>query len=184
MTTTDVAVLALRVILGSVFVAHGVNHAVGGGGLAGTARWFGSLGMRSPALHALVSVVVEVGAGIAVLIGLLTVPACGALAGVCLVALSIAHRRNGFFVFRDGYEYVLVLAVVCLAVALAGPGPLSVDAAIGLTGVIGGWWALLLAAAIGVLGGAGLLAVYWRPAPRPTPADLSTESSGAQPAGS
>ena len=36
---------------------------------------------------------------------------------VMLVAGLLAHRENGFFVFRDGYEYVLVLAVACLALS-------------------------------------------------------------------
>ena len=55
MTVVDTAVLLLRVTVGLTMVAHGYNHLWGGGGLAGTARWFGSLGMRPPKLHAMLS---------------------------------------------------------------------------------------------------------------------------------
>ena len=34
----------LRVIVGIVFIAHGYNHIFGGGKIAGTGRWFESLG--------------------------------------------------------------------------------------------------------------------------------------------
>jgi putative oxidoreductase len=51
-------------------------------------------------------------------------------------------------VFRDGYEYVLVLSAVCLALAMLGPGRASLDnaAGIALTGWAGGGIALGAAA--------------------------------------
>ncbi len=39
--------------------------------------------------------------------------------------------------FRDGYEYVLVLSVVCLALAMLGPGRASLDNAAGIA--VTGW---------------------------------------------
>ena len=80
------------------------------------------------------SVVTEVGAGALLVAGLLTPLACAAVISVMLVAGLLAHRPNGFFVFRDGYEYVLVLSVACLALAVLGPGRLSVDDAAGIDG--------------------------------------------------
>lgn len=167
MSDADVAVLLLvRVVLGIVMIAHGLNHWRGGGRIEGTARWFTGLGLRGGTLQAWMSVVTEIGAGALLIAGLLTPLACAAVVSVMLVAGVLAHRPNGFFVFKEGYEYVLVLAVVSLALAVLGPGRLSVDHAgdIEVTGWAGGGIALGLAVATT----AGLLGVFWRPAPKPT----------------
>ena len=68
----DFIILLLRLLLGAVFLAHGWNHIFGGGKIAGTARWFESLGMRPGAVHAWAASVTELGAG------LLCIPWAGA----------------------------------------------------------------------------------------------------------
>ncbi|MDH6484135.1 DoxX family protein [Streptomyces sp. SAI-127] len=155
------AVLLLRVVLGVTVIVHGLNHWRGGGRIAGTARWFTGLGLRHGRLQAWLSVVTEVGAGALLVLGLLTPLAGAAVVSVMLVAGFLAHRRNGFFVFKDGYEYVLVLAVACVALAMLGPGDVSLDAAAGID--IDGWAGGGLAAGVGAAGMAGLLAAFWRP---------------------
>ncbi|MFI9834095.1 DoxX family protein [Streptomyces sp. NPDC051913] len=159
----DLALLLVRLTLGLVMIAHGHNHWRGGGRIEGTARWFTGLGLRNGPLQAWLSVLTEIGAGVLLLLGLFTPLACAAVISVMLVAGLLAHRRNGFFVFKDGYEYVLTLAVVALALAVLGPGGISVDEASGIdvTGRAGG--ALALGAAVAAT--AGLLAVFWRPRP-------------------
>ncbi|MEO5878254.1 MAG: DoxX family protein, partial [Streptosporangiaceae bacterium] len=141
-----------------------------GGRIDGTAGWFTGLGLRHGRLQAWMSVVTEIGAGALLVIGLLTPLACAAVISVMLVAGLLAHRGNGFFVFKDGYEYVLVLAAVSLALAILGPGRFSVDDAAGLdvTGWAGGGTAL----GVAVVATAGLLATFWRP--QPTTADTPT----------
>ena len=47
-----VAVLVVRVVLGVIMIAHGLNHWRGGGKIEGTARWFGGLGLRHGTLQA------------------------------------------------------------------------------------------------------------------------------------
>ena len=42
----------MRLTLAGVFFAHGFNHIYGGGKIAGTGRWFQSLGMRPGWFHA------------------------------------------------------------------------------------------------------------------------------------
>jgi putative oxidoreductase len=64
-------------------------------------------------------------------------------------------------VFREGYEYVLVLSAVCLAQAVLGPGRFSVDSAAGIT--ITGWAGGAIALGVAVVATAGLLATFWRP---------------------
>lgn len=161
----DVVALGLRVLIGMVFVIHGYNHGFGAGGLKGTASWFEGLGMRWPRVQAINSTVVEIGAGLLLIFGLLTPLASAALAATCLVAWVTAHRANGFFVFRDGYEYVLVLAVVALLLPLLGPGALSLDNALGLESLATGYPAAGASLAVAVVSAAGLLAVCWRPIP-------------------
>ena len=155
------ALLLVRLVVGLVMIAHGMNHWRGGGRIEGTARWFSGLGLRHGTLQAWMSVVTEVGAGALLVIGLLTPLASAAVMSVMMVAGLLAHRPNGFFVFRDGYEYVLVLWATCLGLATVGPGKLSADYAAGIT--ITGWAGGGVALGVAVVATAGLLATFWRP---------------------
>ncbi|MEU5880545.1 DoxX family protein [Spirillospora sp. NPDC047279] len=162
----EVAVLLLvRVVVGLTMVAHGLNHWLGGGRIEGTAGWFTGLGLRHGRLQAWASVVTEVGAGALLVIGLLTPLACAAVISVMLVAGVLAHRPNGFFVFKDGFEYVLVLGVVSLALAVLGPGRWSADEALGIE--VTGWAGGAIALGVAVAATAGLLAAFWRPEKEP-----------------
>jgi putative oxidoreductase len=163
-----VALLLVRVVIGVVMIAHGRNHWLGGGKIAGTARWFTGLGLRNGTLQAWLSVITEIGAGALLILGLLTPLACAATISIMLVAGLLAHRPNGFFVFRDGYEYVLTLAVVSLALAMLGPGRFSVDSAAGIA--VTGWAGGGIALGVGLVATGGLLATFWRPAPKKAPA--------------
>jgi putative oxidoreductase len=157
----DMVLLLVRVVVGATMIAHGYNHWRGGGKIAGTARWFSGLGLRHGIVQAWLSVVTEIGAGALLVVGLLTPLACAAVISVMLVAGLLAHRPNGFFVFKEGYEYVLVLSVVSLALATLGPGRVSVDAAAGIR--ITGWAGGGIALGVAVAATAGLLATFWRP---------------------
>jgi putative oxidoreductase len=159
----DAALLTVRLTVALTILCHAYNHAFGPGGLAGTARWFAGLGMRRPALQAFLSASVEAAAGVGLAVGLFTSIAAAALVGVMVVAGWTAHRPNGFFVFRDGYEYVLVLALVATSIAIAGPGRASVDHALGFDSRLDGWVGLILVAVLGVGGAGGQLATFWRP---------------------
>ena len=158
------ALLVLRVALGAVLVAHGVNHVVGGGRITGTARWFQGLGMRPGIVHAWLASVTEVVAGLLLVVGLVTPLAAAGLIGVMVVAWVTNHRGNGFFIFRpgEGWEYVMVLAACGAAIATLGAGDWSLDAVLG-TFDEPSWANLALGAGLGVGGAALLLATSWRP---------------------
>jgi putative oxidoreductase len=160
-----VALLLVRVVVGITMIAHGYNHWRGGGRIAGTARWFSGLGLRYGTLQAWMSVVTEIGAGTLLVIGLFTPLACAAVISVMLIAGLLAHRPNGFFVFREGYEYVLLLSVISLGLATLGPGKVSVDSAAGIT--VTGWAGGGIALGVAVVATAGMLATFWRPQPKP-----------------
>jgi len=164
----DTALLALRLVVGVTMIAHGVNHWKGGGRIDGTARWFGGLGLKNGRLQAWASVITEIGAGALLILGLFTPLACAAVVSVMLVAGVLAHRANGFFIFKDGYEYVLVLGVVAVALGALGPGTVSLDHAFGIA--VAGWGGAGIALGLGLAATAGLLAVFWRPQPQEVPA--------------
>ena len=157
----DVALLLIRVIVGATMMLHGLNHWRGGGKIAGTARWFSGLGLRHGTLQAWLSVVTELGAGLLLIAGLLTPLACAAVISVMLIAGLLAHRKNGFFVFKDGYEYVLVLAVAALGLAVLGPGRVSLDHAAGIA--VTGWAGGGIALGVAVAATVGMLATFYRP---------------------
>lgn len=162
----DLALLVFRVAVGAVFLAHGINHLFRGGKLVGTARWFESLGMRPGKLHAMTASVTEIGAGVLLVVGLLTPLAAAGVVGTMLVAWITNHRGNGFFIFRpgEGWEYVMTLTFSGLLLGAIGSGQWSLDHAIGFEdppGVSG----LATVLVLGAGGAAALLAGFWRPPP-------------------
>jgi putative oxidoreductase len=161
----NLALLVLRVTLGVVMLAHGVNHIIGGGRIDGTAGWFESLGMRPGKVHAWLASVTEVAAGALLIIGLLTPLAAAGATGVMVVAWITNHRSNGFFIFRpgEGYEYVMTLTFVAVAVGLLGAGEWSVDATSDGLADLAGWSGLGIVLGAGLGGALLLLAVFWRP---------------------
>jgi putative oxidoreductase len=164
MTTTVAAgLLVVRLAVGLTMAAHGYAKIFQGGGLAGTARWFESIGMRPGRLHASLAALTEIGGGALFACGLLTPLAAGAIIALMLVAAWTVHRENGFFIVGNGWEYNFILAIVAAGVAVTGAGTLSLDDAIGLRTLGGGWPGLLIAVVAGLGGGIGQLIVFFRP---------------------
>jgi putative oxidoreductase len=172
----DLAALLLRATLGVTMLAHGWNHVFGGGKIAGTTRWFASIGMRPAWVHAWVATVTELGCGALLLAGLLTPLAAGGVLGIMLVALAANHINNGFFIFRpgEGYEYVLMISIVSVALAGIGGGWLSVDHAVDLP--ITGTSAYVVCLAAGVGGAALTLLTSWRPDRPAKPAPIAMDN--------
>ena len=166
MEGVDLAGLLLRSIVGFTMLAHGWNHVFGGGRLAGTARWFASIGFRHAPLQAALASYGELLFGALLVAGLATPAAAAGVFGTMAVAFVANHHPNGYFIFRkgEGYEYVLCLAVVAAAIGALGPGRWSLDHLLGLdlSGLVG----------LGIVvlgGGAGAIAVLatsWRPSRR------------------
>jgi putative oxidoreductase len=160
----SLGLLLLRVAVGAVFIVHGYNHIFGGGKIAGTARWFDSLGVRPGIVHAWTASLTELGAGALLILGLLTPLAGAGVVGVMLVAWITNHLHNGFFIFREGegYEYVLTLTFCGLLFCATGGGDWSLDHAFGIFDPPG-WPAIIGSFAIGIGGALLLLATCWRP---------------------
>lgn len=161
MEPLDLAMLGLRLWLGVVMLAHGINHARS---IDGTAGWFEGVGFRRARLQAKASAAGEIAIGVGLVLGLLTSLAAAGLVATMLVAFWSIHRFAGFFVFNrpdEGYEYVVTLAVAATALAMAGPGDASVDAAFGLADTLDGWTGASVVLG-GLAAGALQLAASWR----------------------
>lgn len=158
----ELGVLLIRLAIGPMLVFHAYNKVFGAGGLTGTAGWFESLGLRPAKVHAVVAAATEAAAGVMVTLGLGTQIACAAFVGLMLVAAATDHRGKGYFVFKGGSEYVLMVAMIAVGLAALGPGDWSLDHIIGLE-VAGAGWAAGAAAA-GAVAASGLLVVCYRPA--------------------
>lgn len=163
MMDLDLGLLVVRLALGPMLVLHGWNKVFGSGGLTGTAGWFEGLGLRPGWLHARLAAGTELLAGVLMTLGLLTGLAATAFVGLMLVATLTDHRGKGYFVFKGGWEYTVLVAMVAVGLAATGPGEWSLDELIGLD--LDGWPWALVAAIGGAAAALGLLLAARRPVP-------------------
>ena len=161
-TTTDVALLILRLVAGLTMAAHGVNKVVGGGRISGTAAWFASIGMKYGRFQAVTAATAEIAAGLGLALGLFTPIAAAGFVALMTVAAWTVHRSNGFFVTSNGWEYNLVLATVAVAIAMIGPGYLSLDHQIFCHCWQNGWPGLWISVGLGIAGAVGQLVLFYR----------------------
>jgi len=123
-------VLVGRILLGLLFVLSGFAKI---SGFDGTAGYIASKGLPLPQLVAALTIVVELGGGLALMAGLYTRQAVVALAGFTLLAGVIFHN---FWAVPEAEQMAqqinfmknLAIAGGMLVVAAFGPGRLSLDA--------------------------------------------------------
>ncbi|MDR7302305.1 DoxX family protein [Haloactinomyces albus] len=124
----DLVLLLARVVVGVVFIAHGLQKFLQWG-IDGTAASFAGMGIPLPTVSAWATALIETVGGAALLAGL-ALPLVGVLLAATMVgALLLVHLGNGLFASGGGYEYVLVLAVASLALGFSG-GTLTLDRAL------------------------------------------------------
>ena len=132
----DIGMAIVRIITGIVFIAHGAQKLFMFG-IDGTTGFFTQVGAPLPGITAPLVAVLEFFGGFALVIGLLTRLVALGLAFDMLGAIVLVHLANGFFASDNGVEFVLLLMVNAIALAVAGPGAWSVDGAIGRRRFVG-----------------------------------------------
>ena len=111
--------LAIRGIVGPLFVGHGTQKLFGwfgGHGLEGTAGFFeGNLGLRPGKRHATAAGLSEAVGGALLTVGALTPLASSMIIGAMTTAIRKVHAPKGPWVTVGGYEYNAVLIAAMVA---------------------------------------------------------------------
>jgi len=124
----DYAALPLRLALGTVFIFHGLQKSFGlfgGPGIKGFSGMLSGLNIPFPEAMAVIVAYIELIGGILLVLGILTRISSLSLLVIMLVSMLKVHLIKGFSNMAGGYEYNLVLILVCLSLVISGSGKLS-----------------------------------------------------------
>jgi putative oxidoreductase len=174
----NIGQLAIRGVVGPLFVGHGTQKLFGwfdGHGLEGTGGFFESLGLRPGKRHATAAGLTETLGGAMLTAGALTPVATGMLSGTMITAIRKAHAQNGVWSANGGYEYNAVLLAAMAGLADIGPGRPSVDEA-RFPWMKGSLFALAQFAAGAI--GSYLVTERFSEAEAPAPQEAQTEQPG------
>jgi putative oxidoreductase len=124
----NTAILILRLALGCMFAAHGLQKAFGlfgGPGIGGFSEVLSGLGFKPAVFWAYLAAYTELIAGVFLMAGLFARGSAAALLILIVVAAFKVHIKKGFFLSAGGFEYTLIIAAVCLALIITGAGKFS-----------------------------------------------------------
>lgn len=121
----QIALGLIRIIAGVIFMAHGYQKFFSMG-IEGTTGFFTQIGAPLPGISAIVVATVELVGGFALLAGFMTRLVAIPLIIDMATAIILLHSKHGFFV-PMGIEFVTLLLVSALALAIGGPGAFSLD---------------------------------------------------------
>ena len=136
----DLGLLVLRLGVGLPFALHGFQKLLGwfgGGGFRRTSAWFASLGFGDGRAATLMAGTGEIVGGIGLALGLLTPLPAAAVVGTMTTAAFVNNAEAGFWSVAKGWELNGYLIVVAAALAVSGPGTLSLDSALDISGRLG-----------------------------------------------
>lgn len=130
--SADFGLLVLRIVLGGIFIGHGLQKLFGlfnGPGIDNFAAFLGQSGFSQTTLLAWVTGISELGGGVLVLLGLFTPLGAAAILGVManVIFIKIQGGAGFFMVSGVGFEWELGLAGSAFALMFTGPGRVSLD---------------------------------------------------------
>lgn len=130
----DFALLLLRLTVGLLVAGHGAQKLFGwfsGAGLAGATGWLGSMGFRPARFWSLLSAGSEFFGGVLFALGLFSPLGSLGIGASMLMAITRVHWPK-VWATNGGFELPLTYLAVAIAVALTGPGAISVDSMLGI----------------------------------------------------
>ena len=135
-SAVDWALLAARVVVGVIFMAHGAQKlfgAFGGPGLSAVVQFMGPLGY--------LVTVGEFFGGLGLVFGFLSRFSAASIIIIMLGAVATVHAKFGFFMnwagtqAGEGFEYHLLAIGALLPIVIAGPGRFAIGRFVPLTKV-------------------------------------------------
>lgn len=158
--TQDLGLLLLRLAVGALLIAHGLQKAFGlwgGPGFDGLEKSLTDMGFRYADILTYVATGGQLAAGVLLVLGLFTpVAAAGALAysvtGILAEAMTAHEEARLASFLTDGHEYKVILVCAIVVIILAGPGRYGFDAGRGWARrpFVGSFVALLVGLGAGV----------------------------------
>src|SRR5690348_7378368 len=115
-----IGLFLIQLTVGALVFGHGAQKLFGwfgGFGVAGTAGYMESIGLRHGRLMAASAGIVEVTGGLLVATGLFLPLGAALVASAMLVAARTDHRGKGLWIWRYGAEHVLTNAAVVIGLA-------------------------------------------------------------------
>ena len=125
----DWAILVLRLGIGIMFLAHGLQMdfgLFGGPGIKAFSEMLSGLRFVPAIFWAYVGSYTVLIGGLFLIAGIQTRPAAALLLIFIVTAAIKVHLSKGFFLSNGGFEYTFVIAAACLALILLGPGKFSI----------------------------------------------------------
>jgi len=122
-------ILVLRLGLGIMFMAHGLQKSFGlfgGPGIKDFSGMLSGLGFTPAIFWAYIAAYTELLGGLLLIIGLQVRPAATLLLILIVTAAIKVHIGKGFFLSNGGFEYTFIIAAICLSLILLGPGKFSI----------------------------------------------------------
>jgi putative oxidoreductase len=129
----DVGLLVLRLVLGGIFILHGLQKLFGlfnGPGISGFSAFLSEIGFSQSTLLTWVTGLSELIGGALLVLGLFTPLGAAAILGVMLNVIYLKADTGAGFLMSNpngGYEWEASLAGAAFALLFAGPGRVSLD---------------------------------------------------------
>ncbi len=125
---TDVGLLALRLAVATVFIAHGAGD-VFDAGVSTNVENYRDAGIPLPELSAPFTAYIQLVGGIALVLGALTRPLAVGFIVAMAGALIYVHSGEPLVIQQDGsgFGFAFMMGTASLALLLTGPGRFSAD---------------------------------------------------------
>jgi putative oxidoreductase len=131
----NIALLLMRVTLGTLLAAHGAQKLFGwfgGSGLKGTAGMMEKLGMAPGQVWGTMAALGEFCGGVLTVLGLLSPAGPLNIMAAMAVAIRRAHWKLPIFVGQGGAELAATNFAAAMMLAVMGPGDYSADRLLGV----------------------------------------------------